>query len=250
MTQPGEKEGTGRRVNSREALLAVSERLFTEKGYGAVSTRELAEAAGVNLGAIQYHFGSKAKLFIATLQRMMESSVCTKATLALSGPCSTQEEAGVLVCRFVRSFMHYLLRHDGPQACRLMFREILSDSANDEELSEALVSTFVERFVNPLESSMLGVLAVFHPEASEDQLRKVCRSIVGQCAFYVTHRPFIERLQGASILEPQTFEGTVDHVCRFSLRALGCAEDTIESIVERDQYEATGGEDSPQAAFA
>ena len=50
--------------HARETLLKVATKLFIERGYNGVSTRELAEAADVNLGAIQYHFGSKAKLFV------------------------------------------------------------------------------------------------------------------------------------------------------------------------------------------
>lgn len=45
--------------DAREALIEAAKTLFIEKGYDGVSTREVAEAAGVNLGAIQYYFGSQ-----------------------------------------------------------------------------------------------------------------------------------------------------------------------------------------------
>lgn len=219
------------RISAKVALLDAASELFVEKGYSSVSTRELAEAAGVNLGAIQYHFGSKAKLFVATLHRMMEGSSCARAGTSLEGECRSREEAASMLCRFIREFMNFLLRSDGPQPCRLMFREILSDAASDDELSEALVSTFVERFIQPLESGMQRVLEVLSPLSTRDERNSQCRSIIAQCSFYVSHRPFIERLEGTSILESDLFESISDHVCRFSLRGLGCDEQTIQSVL-------------------
>ena len=61
-----------------------------------------------------------------------------------------------LIARFIRSFLGFLLVPKGPQPCRLMFREILSDSARDEELSEALVSTSVGALNTLLGNLLLG----------------------------------------------------------------------------------------------
>ena len=59
-----------KKTSARKALILAAQKLFTEKGYAVVSTRELAEEANVNLGAIQYHFGSKANLFVEAVQSM------------------------------------------------------------------------------------------------------------------------------------------------------------------------------------
>lgn len=42
--------------------------LFAQKGFSAVSTRELAEAAGVNIAAISYYFRGKEGLYQAVLE--------------------------------------------------------------------------------------------------------------------------------------------------------------------------------------
>ncbi|MDE2167614.1 MAG: TetR family transcriptional regulator [Alphaproteobacteria bacterium] len=49
--------------DTRERLLTVGERLFAEKGFSGVSIREIVHAAGVNVAAAHYHFGSKEALF-------------------------------------------------------------------------------------------------------------------------------------------------------------------------------------------
>jgi len=48
---------------ARERLLDAAERLFADAGYNGVSVRDIVSAAGVNLGAIPYHFGTKENLF-------------------------------------------------------------------------------------------------------------------------------------------------------------------------------------------
>ena len=46
----------------RKRLMDASEQLFAEHGWNAVSIRTIAAAAGVNLAAMHYHFGSKEQL--------------------------------------------------------------------------------------------------------------------------------------------------------------------------------------------
>lgn len=50
-------------------LLDVAERLFAREGIGETSLRALTSEAGVNLAAVNYHFGSKAGLVSAVLGR-------------------------------------------------------------------------------------------------------------------------------------------------------------------------------------
>ncbi|MBC7579091.1 TetR/AcrR family transcriptional regulator [Tardiphaga sp. vice352] len=46
----------------RQRLMDASEQLFAEHGWNAVSIRTIVSAAGVNLAALHYHFGSKEQL--------------------------------------------------------------------------------------------------------------------------------------------------------------------------------------------
>ena len=51
----------------RDGVLDVAARLFREQGYGSVSLRKIAEAAGIKAGSIYYHFGSKDEIIAAVL---------------------------------------------------------------------------------------------------------------------------------------------------------------------------------------
>jgi AcrR family transcriptional regulator len=51
----------------RDGVLDIAARLFREQGYGSVSLRKIAEAAGIKAGSIYYHFGSKDEIVAAVL---------------------------------------------------------------------------------------------------------------------------------------------------------------------------------------
>src|SRR3954471_3761723 len=53
----------------KTAILLAAERLYADRGFGEVTLRDIVAAAGVNLAAVNYHFGSKdeliAELFVS-----------------------------------------------------------------------------------------------------------------------------------------------------------------------------------------
>ena len=58
MKQEDKNDGT------KERILNEAEALFAEKGYHAVSVREISAAAECNLAAMNYHFGHKQNLYL------------------------------------------------------------------------------------------------------------------------------------------------------------------------------------------
>ena len=59
-------------ADTKTRILDVAEQLFMEHGFEATSLRSLTAAAGVNLAAVNYHFGSKEELFQAVLTRRLD----------------------------------------------------------------------------------------------------------------------------------------------------------------------------------
>ncbi len=58
--------------DTRTKLLDAAEELFAEKGFAAASLRAITGRAGVNLAAVNYHFGSKEGLARAVVRRRLE----------------------------------------------------------------------------------------------------------------------------------------------------------------------------------
>ncbi len=57
--------------DTKEHILDVAEQLFAERGYAATSLRAITQQAGVNLGAVNYHFGSKETLLCDVFERRL-----------------------------------------------------------------------------------------------------------------------------------------------------------------------------------
>ena len=57
---------------TQEKILDSAEALFMEHGFEATTLRQITAAAGVNLAAVNYHFGSKEELFQAVLTRRLD----------------------------------------------------------------------------------------------------------------------------------------------------------------------------------
>ena len=63
---------TTARSAAEEALLDAAERLLVEDGHAGITTRRLAEEAGVNHGLVHYYFGSIENVLVRTLERFTE----------------------------------------------------------------------------------------------------------------------------------------------------------------------------------
>jgi len=60
---------TAARSAAEEALLDAAERLLVAVGYAGITTRRLAEEAGVNHGLVHYYFGSIENVLVQVLER-------------------------------------------------------------------------------------------------------------------------------------------------------------------------------------
>jgi AcrR family transcriptional regulator len=56
---------------TRSRILDSAERLFAERGFEAVSLRQITRDADVNIAAIHYHYGSRERLLRAVLDRVI-----------------------------------------------------------------------------------------------------------------------------------------------------------------------------------
>jgi AcrR family transcriptional regulator len=63
------------RDERRSQILAAARKLFTERRYSAVSTKDIAEEAGVARGLLNYYFGSKHDLYLEVTRDMLRVPV-------------------------------------------------------------------------------------------------------------------------------------------------------------------------------
>jgi AcrR family transcriptional regulator len=218
MTEPQAQVGT------RGSLLDAAEELFSRKGYAAVGIREITDAAGVNIAAIKYHFGSKSELYLETVKRAMEQSETSASWEVLrEGPPDPLEAATMLVC-FIH---HFLDRHMAADVPNTVCSLILHEAAEPTEAIDSVVRDFVE----PHEHRLIEVLRVLVPDAERRQLSFFAQSIMGQILHYRVFKPVLERMAVGDLTDRARIRSIADHLARFSLRGLGCPPDLIEKAV-------------------
>jgi AcrR family transcriptional regulator len=74
------------REETRTRLLDAAAMVFIERGIGAASVEEIAEAAGFSRGAVYSNFADKDELVLALLQRMSQESVAEIEQLMADHP--------------------------------------------------------------------------------------------------------------------------------------------------------------------
>jgi AcrR family transcriptional regulator len=77
----GLAQKTAARSAAEEALLDAAERLLVDVGHAGITTRRLAEEAGVNHGLVHYYFASNENLLVRTLERFTERLIARQRQL-------------------------------------------------------------------------------------------------------------------------------------------------------------------------
>ncbi len=107
----------------RRAVLDAAVDLFSDLGPSAVSLRDIAARANVNLGLLHRHFGSKADLVSASLRHLVETSGPAVAE-RLTGPELADETARLATSTtqaYVRMLAWSLLDGADPRALQQSF---------------------------------------------------------------------------------------------------------------------------------
>ncbi|HVW80598.1 MAG TPA: TetR/AcrR family transcriptional regulator [Mycobacteriales bacterium] len=70
----------------REQILTTARALFTQRPYAAVSTTEIAEAAGVTRGLLHHYFGTKRALYLEVVKELVDAPVVGLLDALTAGP--------------------------------------------------------------------------------------------------------------------------------------------------------------------
>src|ERR1043165_4984962 len=98
--------------NLDQALLAAGRALYPSRGCAGLSVREVADAAGVNLGMFHYHFKSRDAFLRALMQQAYEemfSSLTLELSLHREMPDSLRYAVRA-IGRWVRDNRRFLAR--------------------------------------------------------------------------------------------------------------------------------------------
>lgn len=196
--------------DTKVRILEAAGRTFADRGFRDATVRDICQAAGANLAAVNYHFGDKQRLYIESV-KLAHAHLMRQVPLPEWSPGTP---AAVKLHGFIYAFMCRVLNRDDNWQRRLMLREIGQPSAACEELAR--------EYIRPQFAVLLGILDELLPRDTPDVVRhRTAFSIVGQCLHYLIAAPIVRWL-----IPPEEFarynpEQLAAHVWRFSLQGLG-----------------------------
>lgn len=182
-------------------LLAAAAILFAEHGYDAVTTRQIATAAGVTLACINYHFDGKAGLYRETL--------LTAHRQAMSQMRPDGVDAESRLRAYIRALLATIL---DPQqiGVRLLARELASPTGALRDV--------VERSIRPSAENLRTIVReLLGGNADEELVRHAAISVIGQCLHWHHGRPVIAMLYPG---EPFDAGRIADHIADLTIGGL------------------------------
>jgi AcrR family transcriptional regulator len=127
MTKTTVDTRTPARAAAEEALLDAAERLLVDVGHAGITTRRLADEAGVNHGLVHYYFGSNENLLARALERFTARLIERQRSLYASDEPFAEKW---------RTAMQYLVSED--QTYQKVWLELQALAWNDAELQARL----------------------------------------------------------------------------------------------------------------
>jgi TetR/AcrR family transcriptional regulator, regulator of cefoperazone and chloramphenicol sensitivity len=205
------KEQTHPLSDTKKRIIETAGKVFAESGFQNATVRQICEQAGVNVAAVNYHFGDKKGLYLAVLKYGKDAVFQNHPIGAGLNKLSPPEER-------LKAFVSW---HIGRvQECnegemywfkKLIVRELMEPTEGLDMIAEEGIRPIVE-ILSPIVAELLG------KSAAEDTVNLCCASVVGQSLFFFYAQPMIMRL-----FQTNRYADTkliVDHIAHFSLNAI------------------------------
>ncbi|WP_243048913.1 TetR/AcrR family transcriptional regulator [Dyella sp. RRB7] len=195
---------------TKERILGAAEELFARHGFEGASLRQLTAAAGVNLAAVNYHFGSKDRLIEEVFRRRLDQLNGRRmaALQEVSGQPDTTIE-GVLAAFIVPALE---LSHDGSGS--LFMRVLARAFAEHDDTLRRFLSENYGHVMRQFTAEFARLL----PHLSKEELYWRVDLVTGALTHAMSGFGMIQRK--SDVPEQQHREQTAQHLIRFAAAGL------------------------------
>lgn len=193
-----------------EAVMRAARDLFARHGYDGASIRAITGAAGANLGAVTYHFGSKRELYGRVL-----ASVLGPLARKIADAAARADPPPVRIEAVMRAFFDHFSRN--PDMPRLMLQEITAGRRPPDE---------VARMIRTALRALTGVIVEGQADGTirDGDPLFMALSVVAQPVYLTLIGPFVRTVVGLDPSDPSTRQAMVDHAVRFAWAGLAADE--------------------------
>jgi len=196
---------------TRDRLLAEATRLFAQRGFHAVSVRDIARAARANVAAVNYHFDGKLGLYRAVVRAAVEAMRAgDDAFLTAARDASPEEQLRTYVMGYLpriassddrTAWIHDLMRH---------------------EMSEPtpLAPWIAEHGILPRIEYLAGVVVqLLDCKPNDRRVARCVISVQAQCLFYRPDRFRAAAFKGWPLSDAE-LAAVAAHIVEFSLAGI------------------------------
>lgn len=173
-------------ASAEEKIKEAARKLFTQKGFDAVKTRDIAEEAGLNLALLNYYFRSKQKLFDLIMIENMQQFIQTIVLRISESNIGVAEKVEKVVVAYIDMLTA------NPYLPIFVMNQMHSTPAKLVEKMEPVLRTVSGNFIKQLEGAMeRGEIKKIHPF-------HFLANLVGLTVFPFIGRPLIQKVSGTN----------------------------------------------------
>jgi AcrR family transcriptional regulator len=200
-------------LETRQRLLTAAAKVFAEQGFWEATHAEICRRAQANIAAVNYHFGSKEKLYVEAWKHAFDLSLQAHPSDGGVAPDAPAEE------RLRGQILAFIHRIADPDNCEveIMHKEMANPTG--------LLGETVRRVVEPMREMTSSIMRDLLGDGATEQEVHLCEmSIMSQCFGPMLHirrarsKPAGARFEGPPM--PFGVEELADHIVRFSLAGI------------------------------
>ena len=197
------------REDTKKRLLVAASGIFAEKGFREATIQDICTAAGANVAAVNYHFGSKKNLYLEVWRSASEilKERCLKPMERITNPEARMR--AIIDQRIRQTFA------EGPagQLRKLTFREMSAPTEFNEKIRK--------RFLRPFRDLLTKTVAEILEVDAQDPMAQHCAfSLHSQLIFLNVLRMrgrlhHLDFLTGSGNPSDQQIEALSEHIATF-----------------------------------
>ncbi|HOP86345.1 MAG TPA: CerR family C-terminal domain-containing protein [Syntrophorhabdaceae bacterium] len=200
-------------------LLQAASEVFAEKGYRDATIADICNRAGVNIAAVNYHFGDKETLYKeAWRYSFLKSIKAHPPDGSVSDDAPPKERLRGMVTALLRR-----IADENNKEFLLVQKELANPTGLLEEVMREEIWPIHEK-LEALVRELAG------PYASDTKVRFCAISIISQCINPMVARNRQKEKKEGKDAQPGIFdiEDYANHVVRFSLAGISAISDEVE----------------------
>ncbi|MBB4689647.1 TetR/AcrR family transcriptional regulator [Amycolatopsis jiangsuensis] len=143
-------------------ILRAAEKIFAQKGFDGATMREVADAAGVGLSLVVYHFTTKDGLYRSIFEARQYVNDERLTRLETITDTAAPDALDRLIAAFVDPVLAMHTEPENVSFARLVLREAADPSSQQRSVIKDLFDPMARAFITKLDAVLPGRPAGFH----------------------------------------------------------------------------------------